>query len=219
MFSLQKWGAAAGFGAAATYIFGFVLLLTVLAGSGYGMADADTAKVVSFVVGEQALMTGWYTIIYVVNGFLVALLAIALADIFKPHAPTLSTVIQVFGALWATLVVGAGMVANVGMEVVASQYASDPEGAVLMWQIFSGVENGLGGGNEIAGAVWALVAGAAMLRTAMMPKSLGYFSLVIGTSGILTLVPAFNEVAGSVFGLGYIVWFVWVGIALLSRKA
>lgn len=219
MFSLQKWGAAAGFGAAATYVFGFVLLLTVLAGSGYGMADADPRAVVDFVTSEQALMTTWYTIIYVLNGFLVALLAVALADVFKPHAPTLSTVIQVFGALWATLVVGAGMVANVGTGVVAAQYASDPEGAVLMWQIFSGVENGLGGGNEIAGGVWALVAGAAMLRTAMMPKSLGYFSLVIGTSGLLTLVPALNDTAGSVFGLGYIAWFLWVGIVLLTRKA
>ncbi|WP_029042442.1 DUF4386 family protein [Cucumibacter marinus] len=219
MFSLQKWGAAAGFGAAATYIFGFVLLLTVLAGSGYGMADADPATVVSFVVNERTLMTWWYTIIYLVNGFLVAILAIVLADIFKPLAPTLATVTQVFGALWATLVVGAGMVANVGNEVVAAQYVSDPEGAVLMWQIFSGVENGLGGGNEIAGAVWALVAGAAMLRTALMPKSLGYFSLVIGASGLLTLVPALNDTAGSVFGLGYIVWFAWVGIALLTRKA
>ncbi|WDQ98660.1 DUF4386 family protein [Devosia sp. J2-20] len=219
MFSLQKWGAAAGFGAAATYIFGFILLLTVLAGSGYGMADADPASVVSFVINEQTLMTSWYTIIYVVNGFLVALLAVALADIFKPHAPTLSSVVQVFGALWATLVVGAGMVANVGKEVVATQYASDPEGAVLMWQIFSGVENGLGGGNEIAGAVWAMVVGAAMLRTALMPKPLGCFSLVIGVSGLLTLIPALNDTAGSVFGLGYIAWFVWVGFVLLNRKA
>ena len=219
MFSLQKWGAAAGFGAAATYIFGFVLLLTVLAGSGYGMADADPAAVVDFVISEQALMTIWYTIIYVLNGFLVALLAVALADIFKPHAPTLATVTQVFGALWATLLIGAGMVANVGKGVVAARYASDPEGAVLMWQIFSGVENGLGGGNEIVGGVWALVAGVAMLRTAMMPKSLGYFSLLIGASGLLTLIPALNDTAGSVFGLGYIVWFVWVGIVLLVRKA
>ncbi len=219
MFSLQKWGAAAGFGAAATYVFGFVLLFTVLAESGYGMSDSDPASVVSFIVDHPAFMTAWYTVIYILNGFLVALLAIALADIFKPHAPTLATVTQVFGALWATLVVGAGMVANVGNEVVATQYASDPESAILMWQIFSGVENGLGGGNEIAGAVWALVAGVAMLRTALLPKSLGYFSLVIGASGLLTLVPAFNEIAGSVFGLGYIVWFVWVGIALLSRKA
>lgn len=219
MFSLKKWGAAAGFGAAATYIFGFVLLFTVLAESGYGMSDSDPASVVSFVVSHPAFMTVWYTVIYILNGFLVALLAIALADIFKPHAPTLATVTQVFGALWATLVVGAGMVANVGNEVVAAQYATDPESAILMWQTFSGIENGLGGGNEIAGAVWALVAGVAMLRTSMMSKPLGYFSLVIGVSGLLTLIPALNDIAGSVFGLGYIAWFVWVGIVLLVRKA
>jgi hypothetical protein len=58
-----------------------------------------------------------------------------------------------------------------------------------------------------------------MLRTALMPKSLGYFSLVIGASGLLTLVPALNDTAGSVFGLGYIVWFAWVGTGLLIRKA
>ena len=58
-----------------------------------------------------------------------------------------------------------------------------------------------------------------MLRTALMPKSLGFFSLVIGVSGLLTLIPALNDTAGSVFGLGYIAWFVWVGFVLLIRKA
>lgn len=218
MFSLQKWGGVAALGAAATYIYGFTMLMTDMAGTGYGMSDGDPAKMVEYIVSETALMTWWNMVIYVANGFLVALLAIVLAELFKPHTPALASCVKTFGALWATLVVGAGMVANVGNEIVVAQFASDPESAILMWQVFSGVENGLGGGNEIAGSIWALVIAFAIFQSSQLPRALGVFSLVIGVAGLLTVVPMLNDIAGSIFGLGYIAWFIWVGIVMVAKK-
>ena len=219
MNTLRPWGALAAFAAAGTYLFGFALLATLLAPSGYGMADADPAKVVAFIAANEGLMILWNVSIYVINGFAVALLAVVLADRFKPHAPALAQIGLTFGALWATLVVGAGMIANVGNSAVIVQYGASPSDAVLMWEIFRSIENGLGGGNEIAGGVWALVVGLAMLRTKLLPRALALFSLVIAAAGIATLVPAARDIAGSVFGLGYIVWFVWVGVLFVRVRA
>jgi len=36
----------------------------------------------------------------------------------------------------------------------------------------------------------------------------------VGAVGIITIILALNDLTG-VFGLGQIVWFVWLGIALL----
>jgi len=52
----------------------------------------------------------------------------------------------------------------------------------------------------------------------MMGRSLGKISiglgLLTGAGGLATLVPAIGDVAGAVFGLGAIAWFVAVGLSL-----
>lgn len=76
---------------------------------------------------------------------------------------------------------------------------------------------GLGGGNEIAGGLWVLLIGWAALRVGGVPRALNYLGVVIGVLGLLTVVPAL-EVLGAVFGLGLIVWFVWLGIVMLRSS-
>lgn len=50
-----------------------------------------------------------------------------------------------------------------------------------------------------------------------VPRALNYLGVVIGVLGLLTVVPAL-EVLGAVFGLGLIVWFVWLGIVMLRSS-
>ena len=76
------------------------------------------------------------------------------------------------------------------------------------------VHLGLGGGNEIVGALWILLLSWAALRAGGLPRVLNYLGVVISVAGLLTLVPAL-ELVGVIFGLGSIVWFIWVGIVML----
>jgi hypothetical protein len=83
---------------------------------------------------------------------------------------------------------------------------------------------GLGGGNEIIGGVWVLLIGWAALRTGGLPRALNYLGIVAGVSGILTVIPVLEvlgavEVLGLIFGLGFIVWFIWVGIVMLRSSS
>jgi hypothetical protein len=56
------------------------------------------------------------------------------------------------------------------------------------------------------------------LRAGGLPKALNYVGVVMGVAGILTVVPAAREVTRAVFGLGQLVWFVWLGIVMLRGR-
>lgn len=86
-----------------------------------------------------------------------------------------------------------------------------------LWQTISLVENGLGGGNEILGGVWAVLIAFALWQGPQMPRALGGLCVVIGVCGFLTVIPQIGDLPGAVFGLGYIVLFVWIGALLLKR--
>ncbi len=71
---------------------------------------------------------------------------------------------------------------------------------------------------EVVGGIWMLLVTWAALRAGGLPRTLAYLGLVLGVAGILqTAVPALEvlEVLGAIFGLGLIVWFVWVGSIML----
>ena len=76
------------------------------------------------------------------------------------------------------------------------------------------MQNGLGGGNEIAGGVWVLLVSLAALRTSALPTAMNYLGAVSGVAGLVTIIPSL-EAVGAIFGLGLIVWFVWLGAVLL----
>jgi hypothetical protein len=216
--TIQRIGGLAALTCAGTYIFGFALLVTVLAESGYGTSAIDAADVVRFNVENQALMITWNTVIYVVNALALAVLVVALASRLKAASPDWGNIALAFGLIWTTLVLGAGMIANVTTERLAVLAATDFEMAVQTWETLHAVELGLGGGNEIAGGVWILcVSLAAMMHRAFGKVVIG-LGLLTGLGGLLTILPPLGDVAGAVFGLGAIVWFIAVGLALLFKR-
>ncbi len=218
MKDLQRFGGIAALIDAATYIVGFVFLATLLAPSGFGTDSIDADTAVAFFAGNATIMYLWNMIIYVINGIFLAILAVALYQRFRDGAPGLALLSAVFGVIWATLVIGSGMLANVGMAEVIKVYATDPAAAASLWQVLHIVENGLGGGNEIVGGVWVLFVSAAALQTLRLPKFLNWLGLLIGLAGLGSTIPGLSEIGGAVFGLGFIVWFAWTGIAMLMDR-
>ena len=85
-----------------------------------------------------------------------------------------------------------------------------------LWKILHAVELGLGGGNEIAGGVWIASVCIAGLIGRTLARPVAALGLLTGLGGLATLVPAFGDTAGAVFGLGAIAWFLGVGAVLLA---
>jgi hypothetical protein len=155
-----------------------------------------------------------------VFGIFLVVLSLALYERLKTGASVMAQTATAFGLIWAGLVIASGMVANVGIAAVEDLLRNDPVQAGSVWLAIEIVQLGLGGGNEIVGGVWVLLVGWAALRAGEFPRVLNYLGVVIGLSGILTVIPVLEvfgavEMLGFVFGLGLLVWFVWLGIIML----
>lgn len=212
MYRMQKVGGYAALIEAATFIVGFALFLTMLAPMTGG--SLNQVETVAFITDHAAILYIWNLIIYVLFGVFLVVLALALHERLRDGAPALMQVATVFGLIWAGLVIAAGMVANIGAAAVIEQFATDPDQAATLWLAVSTVQNGIGGGNEIVGGLWVVLVSWAALQGRTLIRFLNYFGLVIGAAGIVTLVPALTDV-GALFGLGTIVWFLWVGVVML----
>lgn len=216
--TMKRIGGFAALICAATYIFGFALLVTVMAEAGFGSDAIQGADVVRFTVTNQALMITWHTVIYVVNALALVVLVVALTGRLRNASPDWGTMSLGFGLMWTTLVLGAGMLGNVTTERVVVLAATDFDAAVRTWEVLHAVELGLGGGNEIAGGVWIFCVSLAALLHRSFGKIVIGLGLLTGLSGVLTIFPPLGEVAGAVFGLGAIAWFIAVGLALLFKR-
>ncbi len=212
---MQKWGGVSALIEAATFIIGIVVMITVLAPSDYGNLETDPLKHVQFVVEHQNLLYAWNIIIYVVFGVFLVVLSLALHDRMKSAYHGLMQIATALGLIWAVLVIASGMVANIGAELVVNLYERSPDHAVSTWLAREFVIDGLGGGNEIVGGLWLALISFAGLKSRGLPKWLNLLGLIVGFAGVATLIPFLGDL-GMVFGLGQIIWFVWVGIVLLS---
>ncbi|WP_208989557.1 hypothetical protein [Pseudovibrio sp. POLY-S9] len=55
------------------------------------------------------------------------------------------------------------------------------------------------------------------LRGSSLSKGLSLLGIVIGLAGIATVIPGMSDLGGIIFGLGFILWFIWAGIYLLRH--
>ena len=179
----------------------------------------DPVEKVTMLVGNHDSMRAVYLLTYVIFGMVLAVLALALYARVKGGAPTLTLSGTVAGLIWAVVLVASGMIFNAGVAAVVDLHATSPTQAVSAWQAIEPVAQGLGGsGGELLGGLWVLLMSVAALRTAALPKMLSWLGIAIGALGVISVVPALKDVAYG-FGLLQIVWFVWLGIAMLRTAS
>jgi hypothetical protein len=210
---MTRIGGIAALIAGATYFIGFALFFTLLSGS----ADMGTAEYVGFLVDNQPIMYLWTTTIYVVNGAALVVLALALHEQFRPRFPRLSSTAAAFGLIWAGLVIASGMLRLTDLGLITTMHATDPAAAADLWPALAAVEEGLGGGVEVPGGIWAILVSFAALRTNAFPRWIAIVGIVAGGAGILTLVPGVEEFE-AIFGLGLMTWFFDAGIVMVRGR-
>lgn len=214
MKNLQKFGGFAALYMALAHLIGIVIFLVVL---DYTSITDPTQKV-ALNVDKQTIVFATNLLMYVFFGFALIVLSLALYARLKSHAPALAQVAVAIGLIWAGSLMASGMVANAGLAMIVPLYAKDPAQAAMTWQGIEAVTNGLGNANgEILGGALTLLISLAALRIKGLPNALNILGLVIGAVGILTLMPVLNALVG-IFGVGQIIWFVWLGIVLLRSQ-
>ena len=179
----------------------------------------DPVQKVALLVDNYAFLYILYLIAYVIWGLVMVVLALALYERLKAGSPAMMQIATAIGLIWACVVIASGMVTNIGMVTVIDLYGTDPAQAVTVWLAIESVADGLGGaGGEILGSTWILLVSWVALRGGGLPRALNYFGMAISLAGILSVVPALFGVLGIIFGLGKIVWYIWLGIVMLRSS-
>lgn len=216
MKTLQKFGGFAALYMAAAHLIGLIIFLVVL---DYP-SITDPAQKVALLVEMQAVTFSTNLLMYVFFGVFLIGLSLALHDRLKPGAPAIMQVATVIGIIWAGSLIASGMVANAGIAPVAALYIRDPVQAALTWQGIEAVASGLGNGNgEILGGLWVLLVSLSGLQTGGFSRGLNILGLLVGVTGILSLIPGLTAGLTGLFGLSQIFWFIWIGIGLLRRRS
>ncbi len=218
MRDLQKIGGAAALIEAATYVIGLGLFFTFLAPY-YGSDDSNLGQFVAFLAANGLIVFAWHAIIFLVNGIFLVVLALALHERLKAGSSAQVQIATAFGLIWAALVFAGGLIAINGLEVVADLYGQNPAQAAAVKLAIDSVEAGINNSDRLLGGLWVLLLSSAALRSGGLPRALSYLGVALGAVAVVsTFVPALKD-AGAVFGLGMIVWWAWLGIAMLSSGA
>lgn len=177
----------------------------------------DAAEKVALLSANLGSMRVMYLITYIVFGLVLGVLVLSLREWLVDRTPVLARLATAAGLLWAVMLVASGLVFVSGMSAAVALHATAPDQAIALWQAVEPVSQGLGGAQgELLGGVWMALLGAAVVRGKALSRPLGWFGLAIGVIGLASVVPALAEV-GMLFGVLQIVWFVWLGVALLRN--
>ncbi len=197
------------------YLFGFVLLLTAMNPAGLGL-ETPLEKL-EFLLEREAVFQLWNFVIYIVFGVALVVLAVVLHRLIDRPCTFGMSVATPFALIWAGLVLASGLIAMTGLPAAGELLASDAAAAEQLWSTLGVVQSALGGGIEFVGGLWVLMVSVLALRQSkLLPRALNLWGLVVGASGLLTVVPGLGDL-GAVFGLTQIVWFLAIGIVLLRR--
>jgi hypothetical protein len=214
MKAIQKMGGFAALYLALAYLAGIVLFLVVL---NY-LNIVDPAQKVALIVEKGTVIYLTYLLMYILFGFILIVLALALYERLKNAAPCLVRGAVAVGLIWAGALIASGMVANAGLAPVAALYAKDPAQAAAAWLTIETVSDGLGGGSgEILGGVFTLLVSLAGLQGKALPKGLNYLGLLVGSVGVVSTIPGLHDL-GALFGITQIFWFVGLGWVLLRHS-
>ena len=219
MKNMQRMGGIAALIAAATNLLGIVVFVTLLAPKGLDFTNSDPSRTVALLADNQAAMRLWYQIIYLAFGVSLIFLSLALYERLKAGSPMLAQVVTSFTLIWAVLVMVVGTLSINDLNTVVRLFGQNPAQAATVWLTLGTVETGLGagGGETMVSALWFLLLGWASLRIGEFPRLLNYLGLAIGLVGVLSVVLASANLM-SVYGLGLIIWFVWLGIVMMRSS-
>ena len=214
MKTLQKSGGIAALYMAISHLIGIVIFIVILD----VLSITDPAQKLAMNIEKQTVIFSTNLLMYVFFGFALIILSLALYDRMMSGAPALMQVATAIGIIWAGSLIASGMVANAGLATVVPIYAKDPTQAALTFQAIEVMANGLGNANgEILGGPLTLLVSLAAMQTGELPKWLNILGVLVGVVGIITIIPVLNALV-AVFGLGQIIWFIWLGIVMLRSN-
>jgi hypothetical protein len=207
-------GALSSIGLAIIYVVGALITFTLLDTTGI----TDSIKLVEFMKDHAGPMQVSITFMYVVFGFLLIVLSLVLNEKLKTVNEYWAKMATTIGLIWAGLLIASGMVHNVGMNMAIDLYSINPEEAGRFFRLITAIHIGLGGGNEIPGAMWTLLISLIGMKYRIYGMWIHVLGVIAGVAGLLTIIPALFDQTVMVFALGQVIWWIWLSVKMFKDK-
>jgi hypothetical protein len=212
--SMQRIGGWSAIVIALAYVAGMILTFTLLDSTGIVEPLARTA----FAVEHSAALSAFILFLYVGLGCLFVVVSLALHERQKSSARNLSMVGTVFALIWSALLIGSGLVYNIGLAAVCKLHAQDPSSAAQLMAAVEVVHQGLGCTIEVPGGLWILLASLASFRSRILSPAWSVVGSVAGVAGLLSLVPPLFLPSVAIYALLSVAWYIRVGWTLLRAS-
>lgn len=212
--AMVRLGGLAAIGMALCYLSMFIIFFGLISVP----AGLDTLELIYYLQQGRLLFAVSYSVGYLLFGVLLAITLQALQKALPDKNAALASLADRFGGIWVMLIMASGMTYLIGLDRLFHLVSMDPVQAQALYHSIWLITNALGGGTELVGGLWVLLLSIAGLKQKWLPKALHLLGVVIGALGILTVlhtVPYLKDV----FGLLQMIWFIWLGVALLRVNA
>jgi hypothetical protein len=212
--NLKPLAGAAFIGMALCYITLFAIYGAVLSTP----ADVSTAEKIVYLIENKGLFNFTYILGYVLFACLLCFCVYVVGGLYQQVSQPAMAMATLFGYFWVVVLLCTGMIGISSNELLASLSTSNPAAAEAIYYARILLIESLGGGIEFIGGVWLFILGAVSWRHGLLSKSLSVFTLAKAVIGILTLFCA-DSVLRDLFGITGIIWFIWMGIAMIKKPA
>ncbi|WP_169579677.1 DUF4386 family protein [Saccharospirillum impatiens] len=211
---LKPLAGAAFIGMALCYITLFIIYGAILSTP----ANANTAEKIAYLIDNKGLFNVTYVLGYVLFACLLCFCVYVIGGLYQQVSQPAMAMATMFGYFWVVVLLCTGMIGITSHELLASYSPSNPAAADAVYYARALLTESLGGGIEFIGGVWLLLFGAVSWRHGLLSKALSAFTLIKGAIGIATLFSA-EPVLRDLFGITGIVWFLWMGIAMIRKPS
>ncbi|MEP4546190.1 MAG: DUF4386 family protein [Saccharospirillum sp.] len=211
---LKPLAGAAFIGMALCYITLFIIYGALLSTP----ADATTAEKIAYLIENKGLFNVTYVLGYVLFACLLCFCVYVIGGLYQKVSQPAMALATLFGYFWVVVLLCTGMIGITSHELLASYSTSNPAAAEVIYYARALLTESLGGGIEFIGGVWLLLFGAVSWRHGLFSKPLSAFTLVKGAIGVATIFST-EPVLRDLFGITGIVWFLWIGIAMIRKPS
>jgi len=215
MKSFQKAGGVAALIQSALFLITLFFVFALLPGQGLAGPEAfnDPALALASAVRSPMLaLFNWLDVAFAVAAVVVVL---ALHERLQANSPALVRLATTAGLTAAILLLLLGMIGFSAVSELARVSVQNSEGAQTAFIAVNAVINSLRPANTFAYGWWVLMISWVALQTGgTLPKPLSYLGFLFGAMGIATFAVPLLGFLGIIVGL---VWFGWLGIALLKE--
>lgn len=166
-----------------------------------------------FILESGHFLQAWYFVIYVIFGICLIILNVGLRRWLMPSSSVTLQLSFITGLIWAAYVFASGLISILTIQYLLSL---PYENQKTIWYAIYSIQAGLGEGVEWVGGLWMIFLSLHILKYCRNQNLFAYAGLVIGMCGTLTMIPGL-ALAGALFGISQMFWFVVIGMKLLAR--